>query len=294
MRDTSGIKMIVTDVDGTLVPRGDRISEQLLHAVQSLKEKRIVFTLATGRSWRQTKHLVRALDVTAPVVVQSGALVIDPKSESILESALISQADAEQLWWMDAVGVDWFHLGLNGIYSTIRIDTPEGERLQSYLGEECQLVEKQQLDLEEGTVKLLGVGDRRVIKKLQKRIKRIYPEGRQIIWPGRRRSDGWYMEIFASKAYKARAVRRIANGIGLSMTGVMAFGDGDNDCELIAEAGFGCAIKSAPRHIRRRAKAIVEGPERDGVAKALRRWVLKTEEVGPWKKWYTTFIPTRF
>lgn len=294
MRNYPDIKMIVSDIDGTLVPKGDHISEQLVRTIHQLKERQIIFTLATGRSWNQTRHLAEALEVKVPVVVQSGALVIEPDTGAVLKSTLIDQKIAEHLWQTDTFGLDWFHLSLQGIYSAVKIQTREGARLQSYLGEHCSIVTSGRMIPEDNTVKFLGVGRRCAVKRLQQSIRHLFPDGRQIVWPGRHKDDGWYIEIFAPMADKAYAVESVAHRLNVSMAEVMAFGDGDNDFELIAKAGLGCAIKTAPRYIRRHAKIIADDPQHDGVANALNRWVLEPEEDVRCKKWFSTFIPTRF
>lgn len=294
LRNYPYIKMVVSDIDGTLVPKGDHISERLYESLRRLKEKHIPFTLATGRSWRQSKHLAEALEITVPVVVQSGALIVDPSNGGILESYSIPNNYTDPLWKIVVPNMDWFHLGISGIYTATKIQTPEGRQLQSYLGEQCQVVESEWSTRGQQTIKLLGVGSRQDIKCLQKIVKTVYPVGRQIVWPGRLKNDGWYLEVFSPEAHKARAVQSIAHGLGFTMDQVLAFGDGDNDRELLTEAGLGGAVVNAPRSIRRAAKCIIDRPEKDGVAKAIDRWVLAVEEEMGWKERFMTFIPTRF
>src|SRR5512141_3136800 len=77
--------LIVTDLDGTLVKSGsDEISAAVKAAVLALKERGIHFTIATGRDWQHTRGIARELQVTAPVILQAGGIVIDPIQEKTL------------------------------------------------------------------------------------------------------------------------------------------------------------------------------------------------------------------
>ena len=59
----SEIKLIVSDIDGTLVDRTERIPPELTAAVQKCREAGIVFALATGRTTELTEPFVSALAI---------------------------------------------------------------------------------------------------------------------------------------------------------------------------------------------------------------------------------------
>ena len=73
MRD---IKLIVSDIDGTLVDRTERIPPELTAAIQKCRDAGIVFALATGRTAELTEPFVRALGIDAPCVEANGAYIL--------------------------------------------------------------------------------------------------------------------------------------------------------------------------------------------------------------------------
>lgn len=293
MGNANNIAMVVSDLDGTLILSGDRISDRFMRVRAKLENEGVLFTLATGRGWLNTREVARKLNVTIPVVVQSGALIIQPVTGEIIASYCIPPALSEGLWQLKSNVCDSFLLDLDGIYNTENVQHHEGLRLMSFLDKQGRIVTKDWSPPAAGAVKLLFVGDRRDVLAMSRQVRERYPEGRQILWPGRRKT-GWYLEVFAPEATKAGAVNFIAEQHGIVMDNIIAFGDGDNDRELIAAVGWGCAVRESPRELRRMARMIIPGPSYDGVAQTLERLVLAKEEDRGWKRLFSIFTPTRF
>ena len=81
------------------------------------------------------------------------------------------------------------------------------------------------------------------------------------------------LEIADAKAGKAGALQWILERERLSAKSVMAFGDGDNDAEMLALAGYGFAMGNATEACRKAAAAVVESNEEDGVGKTILRYL---------------------
>ena len=285
------IAMVVSDLDGTLLLDNDLISPTVLEARRRLDDKDILFTIATGRGWSQTAHVAALLGVTIPIAVQSGALIVSPENGKILQSFLIPNDISRMIWDLRDEITDFFVLDLKGDYCNVGIRTDEGRRLEDLLQEKSVKVDEAWSIPKEGVVKFLCVGQPVDVMRMSHRIKAIYPGVKQILW--REQRHGWYLELFSPKANKANAVKNIATHYGVKMEQIMAFGDGENDRELLTEVGWGCAIDNAPLDIRQKAWKTIRGPEEDGVAQALSRWVLQPSTEGSWLKRFMTFIPTR-
>jgi Cof subfamily protein (haloacid dehalogenase superfamily) len=290
-KDKKPVAMVVSDLDGTLLLDNDRISPAVLETRRCLNDKKILFTIATGRGWSQTAHIAAELGVTIPLAVQSGALIVRPENGKILQSSLVPYDISCLIWDLRDKVTDFFALNLEGDYCNDGIRTDEGRRLEGFLKEKNVQVDKFWSVPQEGVVKFLCVGSPEDVMRMSRRIEAIYPELNQIIW--RERQHGWYLELFSPQANKANAVRSIAAKYGVEMEQIMAFGDGENDRELLMEVGWGCAINNAPWDIRRKAWRTVPGPYKDGVAQAVSRWVLQSPAEGSWLKRFMTFIPTR-
>ncbi len=84
------IKLIVSDVDGTLISESHQIGSQTQDLVQKLKEKNILFSLATQRIYSSLIPIISTLDIQIPVISLNGALVKSPKGEVLAKNVLKS------------------------------------------------------------------------------------------------------------------------------------------------------------------------------------------------------------
>lgn len=82
------------------------------------------------------------------------------------------------------------------------------------------------------------------------------------------------LEITASNADKGTALLALAQMIGIRQEEILTMGDGNNDMNLLQSAGISIAMGNASEKIRQMADYITEDNEHDGVAAAIRRFVL--------------------
>ena len=76
----------------------------------------------------------------------------------------------------------------------------------------------------------------------------------------------WLLELGHPGVSKATGLAFVADRLGLDSTQIVAFGDGENDVEMIAWAGFGISVERGHARLREQADWICPGPEEDGVA----------------------------
>lgn len=86
--------------------------------------------------------------------------------------------------------------------------------------------------------------------------------------------DLWIVTLINPDNSKGAALRDYAARRGISLSEVLAVGDAANDVEMLTVAGFGVAMGNADPQVQAVADAVVADNRRDGVAEALRRWVL--------------------
>ena len=83
------------------------------------------------------------------------------------------------------------------------------------------------------------------------------------------------IEITARGANKGRSLIFLVNHLQLKIEQTIAVGDGDNECQMIAEAGLGIAMGNANTSIKSLAKAEVSSNDKDGCAQAIYQFLLK-------------------
>jgi hydroxymethylpyrimidine pyrophosphatase-like HAD family hydrolase len=79
----------------------------------------------------------------------------------------------------------------------------------------------------------------------------------------------WLLELGHPGVSKATGAAFVAEQLGLARDRIVAFGDGENDVELIEWAGYGVSVELGHARLRARADWICPGPEDDGIARVL-------------------------
>ncbi len=77
------IKLIVFDVDGTLVDDNKEISQKTVSAIHKLQHKGIDVSFATGKTYPSVETLLKKLDIKIPLILANGAIIQQPDREMV-------------------------------------------------------------------------------------------------------------------------------------------------------------------------------------------------------------------
>lgn len=91
-------KLIISDLDGTLIPRGGVISPENRGAVRYFVEQGGRFTIATGRTPEAAAGYVEGLPINAPGIFFNGAMLYDWEREQVLKTMPLTAGDEQGLW----------------------------------------------------------------------------------------------------------------------------------------------------------------------------------------------------
>lgn len=189
--ELTSIKLVVSDLDGTLVKYGsNQISETTKNSVVSFTKQGGFFTVSTGRSWNQARELIKELPITIPVIVQSGAIIIDPVRDRVLRTRPLRRKIEAKLGEMtrfinrEKIAIDQFCLSETGVYYTTRINTDGGNWLFNN-AEKCLVSKKRRLH-PHPSIKYFYIGARPEMELIsQKIIREIKPTPNIVLWPPR-------------------------------------------------------------------------------------------------------------
>lgn len=279
MEQTS-YKLVVSDLDGTLVNYGsNQISDTTKNAVSSFVEHGGLFTVSTGRSWNQAQEMIKELSITLPVIVQAGAIIVDPVRGKVLRTRPLRRRIVTKLYEISGyisrrnIAVDQFFLGENGVYYTTKVTTDGGNWLLQNR-EKCQILKNRRLN-PRPVIKYLLIGARPEMEQILKILKEIKPKPNIILWPPDQESGDWFLEVFDPLASKGNALYWLVNYLKIGLEEVIAFGDGHNDLDMLQWAGLGVAMEAAPAELLTTADLVIPGPEKDGIARFLNQLVEK-------------------
>ena len=86
-------KMIISDLDGTLIPRGGVISQENRQAIEAFVAEGGRFAIATGRTPEASAGYVKDLPINAPSVFFNGAMLYDWENKQVLKTMPLTAGD---------------------------------------------------------------------------------------------------------------------------------------------------------------------------------------------------------
>ena len=223
--------------------------------------------IATGRMYRGVRPYLERAGIDTPVVCYQGAAVVDPRSGVFLRHLPI---DLELAHEAIAVLEEAGHPP-NCYVDDDLVVARATERSRAYAAyQRLPVTEVGDLVswLDRPPTKLVAVGEPEELARLRERIAPLFA-GRLFLTT----SLPHLLELGNPAATKATGLHFVAERLGFSAGGTVAFGDGENDVDLIAWAGFGIAVEGSHPSLLARADWVSPGPEHDGVARVIEAFV---------------------
>jgi len=265
------IKLIMSDIDGTILDKNHQLDSHLIELMPLLKQSDIPFVLASARSPLGIAPISKELGITDfPIASYNGALI--SRGDKILSQHTINKK--ELLLLHDFLkkefptvsinvysGKDWYVNTLDKwveIEAQITGESPKVTSLADFLQEEKNLIHK-----------LLLIDNAATIQKLKETLATIdFPQTDFYL------SKDNYLEVTHNQVSKKQALLELANYYQLSLTEIMSIGDNYNDIPMIETAGLGVAMGNAPTDVKVCANKVTDSNEQNGVSKAIKLYVL--------------------
>ncbi len=219
--------------------------------------------IATGRMFRSVRRYLDDVGLPEPVVCYQGAAVVDPASGDFL---LHEPLDLEVA--RDAIA----ELASLGISPNVYVDDQlyvagENDYTRRYSAfQHLPVVAVGDLLswLERPPTKLVAVSEPAVLAEIRPQLERRL-DGRAFLTT----SLPYMLEIGNPQVTKGSGIAFVAGLLDLDLDRIVAFGDGENDVELLTEAGFGVAVDGAHPRLAEIADALCQGPADEGVASVI-------------------------
>lgn len=270
-QNMSRIKLIMSDIDGTILDKNHQLDSYLIELMPLLKQCNIPFVLASARSPLGIAPISKELGITdCPIACYNGALIslgdkilsqysIDKSELLLLHDFLKKEFPTVSInvysgkdWLVNTID-EWVE-----IEATITGESPKVTSLADFIRDEKTLGHK-----------LLLIDNTDTIQKLQKTLSSIdFPQTDFYL------SKDNYLEVTHNQVSKKQALLELANYYQLPLTSIMTLGDNYNDIPMIETAGLGIAMGNAPRDVKTCAKAVTDSNEQNGVSKAIKLHVL--------------------
>ena len=265
------VRLIATDIDGTLLNRQGVISERNLRAIHAARERGILVAIASGRFPENVFVLLERYGLRLPIIGENGARVTDEALRLLSERVMAPKAAEETLETLISLGSDYFIFGDRAICTSTdgmvhHSELSQGERMKE-LGFRYYHGPKEARELIQGSVHKFFVCDNKPLAQVRQALQRI-PE------IDLTQSSARNIEIMPSGVDKGRGVADLANALGIPMEQVMTLGDESNDIPMLRAAGYGVAMGNGSEEAKRAARFVTDTNANDGFAKAIEKYAL--------------------
>jgi Cof subfamily protein (haloacid dehalogenase superfamily) len=253
-------RVIVMDVDGTIVGPDYVVSERLRRAVRAAQGAGATVSLATGRMMRSAKRFADDSGAAGPVVCYQGALTFVPETGEVLRHERVpAGAAAEALFYFRAEGAH-VNLYLDDEVYVERV-TPWAEGYASRMEIELRVVPSLIPLADRGPTLVLAVDEKERTEQFAPELSRRLGSRARVT-----HALAHYCEVGGPGAGKEKALAHLSRLLGVPASQFLAFGDGPGDAAMLGWAGLGVAMSGGHPDALAAAGRTAPGPDEDGVA----------------------------
>ena len=234
-------KLIALDLDGTTLNNQSLLSDRTKNVLARLQKDNHLVMIATGRPYRNSKEFYETLKLTTPLVNFNGALCHNPTDSNwsnYYHKTLNKDFALDLIEQREEMGIDFICIeGKNKLFASTAT-LPSNEYFQKNLLA-TQITSKDTLT--ENPTSMNVFSDERNLEAIRDRILARYGNSIEIrTWGGTMPC----LEIVTAGVQKALGVEVVANNYGIKREDILAFGDEDNDMEMIRYAGHGVVMQN--------------------------------------------------
>ena len=259
-------KLLVFDIDGTLVGPSHILDPYTRDILLKLRDLGIHITLATGKNLPATKQIADDLEIELPLVLSNGSIIETRHGKITAKSVLpfdvtkrvveICEADNTNLviYIDNDIIMKEMNADIFPIYNQVTfgiVEIGQWDNLEGRFAEvnKCLVIEQHQPQN---------------LINLEKKFKQELGDRSDIIFTSTK-----LLEVLPKGITKVTGIQRLIDSLGIKMSEVMAFGDYDNDIEMLNAAGLGVVVENGSAAAKASADLIIGPCDQNGPAKFL-------------------------
>src|SRR3984957_18128497 len=264
------IRLLLADVDGTLVTQDKLLTDQTVAVAQELREAGITLAITSGRPPRGMSMLIAPLKLMGAIAGFNGGVFVDPDL-SVIESHILDFAAAKDtLQLILDQGLDaWVYTEKEWLIRDSK--APHVAREAWTVKFDAKVVDSFTDAHLSDAVKIVGVSDdldrvaaceKLAQEKLGQRASAA-------------RSQPYYLDVTHPEANKGAMVMTLAKLQNISPEEIATIGDMPNDVLMFRKSGLSIAMGNASDEVKSQATEVTDSNQDEGFAKAVRKFILK-------------------
>ncbi|HVS41625.1 MAG TPA: Cof-type HAD-IIB family hydrolase [Candidatus Dormibacteraeota bacterium] len=262
------VKLLLADVDGTLVTNDKVLTDRAIAAVHRLHDAGILFAVTSGRPPRGMSMLIAPLRLETPISAFNGGVIVDPDmtviEQRVLPADLVVPIDellrSHVLDTWTYRGSDWFVTDPHGPHvdresRTVRFGPTVTADIESITAD---------------VAKIVGVGDDYdAVEAAAAAARERFGDHVTAA-----RSQPYYVDVTHPQANKGAVVQYLSDRYRIPSAQIATIGDQSNDVLMFAHSGLSIAMGNASHEVQRCARRVTTSNEEEGFAVAVERYVL--------------------
>jgi hypothetical protein len=263
------IRLVIADVDGTLVTQDKVLTKRAVEAVMRLHDAGILFTVTSGRPPRGMAMLIDPLKLTLPLAAFNGGVLIQPDLKTVVDQKFLPPGVPETV--IEAIenhaldvwlytDIDWFVRDPNAPHVareqwTVKFPPTVVKSFAGLLGR---------------VAKIVGVSDD--LDRVAKCEKDVQQAGGTHISAAR--SQPYYLDVTHPQANKGEVVLSLSRLLNIPAAQIATLGDMPNDVLMFKKSGVSIAMGNASPEVQASASYVTSSNQDEGFANAIEKFVL--------------------
>jgi Cof subfamily protein (haloacid dehalogenase superfamily) len=265
----TSIRLVLADVDGTLVTKDKILTERAVAATRSLRAAGAEFAITSGRPPRGMTMLVEPLALTTPIAGFNGGVFVNPDLSVIETHTLDPGAARKAVELILEAGLDaWLYTPDEWLIRDPK--APHVDREAWTVKFDARVVKDYGDDDFDHAVKIVGVSDDLgKVAACEKQAQEALGDSVSAA-----RSQPYYLDVTHPKANKGEVIATLSRLLGVKPQEIATLGDMPNDVLMFDRSGFSVAMGNASDEVKAKASAVTDSYDDEGFAKAIERLIL--------------------
>ncbi len=264
-----GIKLIASDMDGTLLTNDRKITERTVATLNRLNEQGVIFCLSSGRPPIGMIPFVKRIGFDLPLITFNGAEIIPSLgAKPIYENVLDSESANEAFF----LGHDMCGASVAWESNRLILSADNAATREYHSMSRSEILYQEDVVLSTLALrKVLWIGpDPETTEQWRVDMSKRF-EGRMNVYT----SGPCLLEFVNHDVSKGTALKKLCEYYGFDIADSVAFGDGYNDLPMLKAAGISVAMGNAKEDIKAICTDVTLSNMQDGVADYIERKILR-------------------
>ncbi|GAA0721592.1 Cof-type HAD-IIB family hydrolase [Clostridium malenominatum] len=256
------IKLIASDMDGTLLNEHGKLNEEIFPIIHKLKEKDILFVVASGRQYYNLKNKFSKLEHDIPYIAENGSYVVFKNKE--MSSSILDKATTEQLLEQGRrlQECEIILCGKKGAYIEKGHETFVNEVKKYYL--KYEIVDNLN-EVNDDILKFTICDFKGAAENSNKILHPLWKDKLKVTVSGK-----VWLDIMNKDSNKGVAIKLLQEKFNIKPEETMVFGDYFNDIEMLNSAYFSYAMENAPEEVKKHARFYAKSNRENGVLEIIK------------------------